>query len=191
MLFQNPEGFMKSKKIIFMVVALACFGVLLLGSVCLAESVISISDVTVELIKVRPPVGGSVIREYTITAVLRNTGDTKSTNITVMFKEPQSGITGNLSFQPESYSLQPNEEKLFVFTPWPTPLNGEILLNISFKPTSPKELITTYNSGYYHYTLQIGDGKSTTSTPGFEIFLAVIAIVSLLFVKKIKNNKEK
>ena len=174
-----------------MMLSLACFGVVLLGPVCLAESAISITNVTVELTKVRPPVGGSVIREYNITAILRNTGDTKSTNITVMFKEPQSGISGNLTFQPESYSLQPNEEKTFVFANWPTRLSGEILLNISFKPTSPKELITTHNSGYYHYTLQIGDGKSTTSTPGFELFIVVMAFVSILCANKVKNKKDK
>jgi hypothetical protein len=183
------EGFMKSKKVAFMIVSLACLGVVLLGPVCLAEAAISITDVTVELIKVRPPVGGSIIREYNITAVLRNTGDTKSTNITVIFKDPQSGITGNLTFQPESYSLRPDEEKTFVFANWPTPLSGDLLLNISFKPASPKELITTSNSGYYQYTLQIGEGNSATSTPGFEVFIVVLAIVSILLANNMKNKK--
>ena len=172
-----------------MIVSVACLGVMLLGPICLAEAAVSITDVTVELIEVRSPVGRPVIRLYNITAVLHNSGDTKSTNITVIFNELQSNVTWNLTFQPESYSLQPNEEKTFIFSNWPTPLSGEIPLNISFKPTSPKELLTTQNSGHYNYILQIGDGKSTTSTPGFELFIVIIAIVSILFANKIKNRK--
>ncbi|MBE3140391.1 MAG: hypothetical protein IMZ53_07400 [Thermoplasmata archaeon] len=89
--------------------------------------------------------------------------------------------------QPESYSLMPNETKTFVFGNWPTPLSGDIPINISFGPASHNILVTPENSGYYVYTLSINGDKKTTSTPGFEIACILVAIMVLVMGRRIKK----
>jgi PGF-CTERM protein len=171
---------------ILLFVSLSSF--LFLSPFCSANQAdVSFKDVTVQLIQTRPPIGTTTIREYRITAILYNTGDTKSVNITVKLKDPQPGLNATLIFQPEDYSFKPNEEKTFVFENWPTSLSGDIALNISFQPTSPNVLLTEYNSGSYIYTLHIRDDTKTTSTPGFEVLVVLIAILAFLFIKQIKN----
>gem|GEM_PF-1255698 len=147
----------------------------------------NVADVTVQLTQTRPPVGTTTIREYRITAILQNIGDTDSVNITMKLKDPQPGLNATLIFQPVSYSLAPNEEKTFLFENWPTSLTGSILLNISFKPTSPNVLETDSNSRFYYYTLQIGTEAPKTSTPGFEGLFVLIAIVAFLFINQIRK----
>jgi hypothetical protein len=162
---------------------------LFLSPLCTAaqQANVSIKDVTVQLTQTRPPVGTTTIREYKITAILHNTGDTESVNITVKLKDPQPGLNASLIFQPNSYSLKPNEEKTFVFENWPTSLSGDIPLNISFRPSSPNVLETQYNSDSYIYTLHIGNATKKTSTPGFEVLIVLIAILALLFTKQIRK----
>jgi hypothetical protein len=102
-------------------------------------------------------------------------------------KDPQPGLNATLTFQPQSYSLAPNEEKTFIFENWPTSLTGNVLLNITFKPTSPNVLETEYNHRSYIYTLQIGTETPKTSTPGFECLFVVIAIIAFLYIKQRRN----
>jgi PGF-CTERM protein len=182
---------MKSKRtlVLFMLFVSISF-VMLLGPVCNAQhAVVSIKDVTVQLLKIRPPVGGTTIREYKISAIIQNTGNIPSDNITVKFREPQPGISGNLTMQPGSYSLQPHEETTFVFENWPTTLTGDIPLNISFEPSSPNVLLTSDNSGFYLYTLHIENNTTPTtpSTPGFEVLIVLVALLALLGLKQKKK----
>lgn len=178
---------MKSKIILFLVVFLLGLGMInILSSVCRAGENVTVKNVSAQLLNTRPPVGGRIIREYQIGVVLCNTGDTNSTTITVKFLDPETGISGNLTMQPVSYSLQPNEEKLFVFDKWPTTLSGNVILNISYGPSSVSTIKTSHNSGFFVYTLSIGNGN-TTSTPGFEILFVLIAF--LPFFLKIKMKK--
>jgi hypothetical protein len=180
---------MKSKRTLFLILLIIGLSfIVLLGPVCNAQhATVSIENVNVQLIETRPPVGGTTIREYKISVILHNSGDIQSVNITVKFKEPQPGIGGNLTMQPESYSLIPNETKTFVFENWPTPLSGDIPINISFGPSSPTVIKTEDNSGYYVYTLSINGEKKTTSTPGFEIACILVAIVVLVMGGRIKK----
>jgi hypothetical protein len=180
---------MKSKRTLFLVMLFVSLSfIMLLGPVCTAQhATVSIKNVNVQLIETRPPVGGTTIREYKISVILLNSGDIQSVNITVKFKEPQPGIGGNLTMQPASYSLMPNETKTFVFENWPTPLSGDIPINISFGPSSPNVLVTQENSGYYVYTLSINGDKKTTSTPGFEIACILVAIMVLVMGRRIKK----
>lgn len=180
---------MKSKRVFVRIVLLLNLTLMLFfGTICEAQLAgISIENVTVQLIQTRPPVGNKIIREYRITAVLRNTGDSESPQITVEFKEPEPGLNNSLILQPKNYSMQPNEEKTFVFTNWPTTLSGDIPINISFKPTSSDVIVTPYNSGYYIYTLHIENSNPKTSTPGFEVLLVFMAILTLMLRKKIKK----
>ena len=180
---------MKSKRTLFLIMIFVSLSfIMLLSPVCTAQhATITIKNVNVQLIETRPPVGGTTIREYKIIAILYNSGDTQSVNISVKFKEPQSGIGGNLTMQPESYSLMPNETKTFVFENWPTPLSGDIPINISFGPSSPNVIKTEDNLGYYVYTLSINGDKKTTSTPGFEIACILVAIMVLVMGRRIKK----
>jgi PGF-CTERM protein len=171
---------------VLLVVTLSTF--LFLSPFCSAQHAnVSIKDVTVQLTQTRPPIGTTTIREYTITAILQNTGDSESVNITVKLKDPQPGLNATLIFQPKNSSLKPNEEKTFLFENWPTSLSSDIALNISFQPSSPDVLLTEFNSGFYIYTLHIGDGTKTTSTPGFEVLVVLIAILAFLFIKQIRK----
>jgi len=181
---------MKSKRTLFLVMLFVSLSfIMLLGPVCTAQhATVSIKNVNVQLIETRPPVGGTTIHEYKISVILLNSGDTQSVNITVKFKEPQPGMGGNLTMQPASYSLMPNETKTFVFENWPTPLSGDIPINISFGPSSPNVLKTKgENYDYYVYTLSINGDKKTTSTPGFEIACILVAIMVLVIGRKIKK----
>jgi hypothetical protein len=183
------EGNMKLKRTLFLLMLFVSFSfIMLLGPVCTAQhAAISIENVNIPLIETRPPVGETTIHEYKIIVILHNTGDTQSVNITVKFKEPQPGMGANLTMQPESYSLMPNETKTFVFENWPTPLSGDIPINISFGPSSPNIIKTEENSGSYIYTLSINGEKKTTSTPGFEIACVLVAILVLLIGRRIKK----
>ena len=180
---------MKSKRTLFLIMLFASLSlIMLLGPICTAQhATVTIRNVNVQLIETRPPVGGTTIREYKIIAILYNSGDIQSENISVKFKEPQSGVGGNLTMQPAGYSLMPNETKTFVFENWPTPLSGDIPINISFSPASSDILVTDENSGYYVYTLSINGNKKTTSTPGFEIAFVLVAIVILVMSRRIKK----
>ncbi len=151
---------------VLLVVNLSTF--LFLSPFCSAQHAnVSIKDVTVQLTQTRAPIGTTTIREYTITAILQNTGDSESVNITVKLKDPQPGLNATLIFQPENSSLRPNDENTFVFENWPTSLSGDIALNISFQPSSPDVLLTKFNSGFYIYTLHIGDGYYDDLDPWF------------------------
>ncbi len=180
---------MKCKTILTYLLLLVNLTVFLFFSpLCTAQDAnIIFKDVAVQLTQTRPPVGTTTIREYRITAVLHNTGDRDSVNITIKLRDPQPGLNATLIFQPESYSLGPNEEKTFVFENWPTSLSGDVLLNISFKPTSPNVLETESNSGFYLYTLHIGTDTPKTSTPGFEVLAVLIAILAFLFTKQMRK----
>jgi hypothetical protein len=144
-------------------------------------------DVTVQLTQTRPPVGSITIREYRITAVVQNTGDASSVNITMTLADPDPGLNATLTFQPASYSLAPHEEKTFVFENWPTSLSGRVQLNISFTPTSPNVLETIDNSRSYFYSLLIGSEAPKTSTPGFEGLFVLIAIIAFVVLKQIRK----
>jgi len=83
--------------------------------------------------------------------------------------------------------LNPDENKTFILQNWPTPLSGDIPINISFGPSSPDILPTDENHGYYVYTLSINGEKKTTSTPGFEIAFILVAIMVLVMGRRIKK----
>jgi len=180
---------MKLKTIVIYFLFFVNLGLFLfLNPLCTAQQAnVSIKDVAVQLTQTRPPVGTTTIREYRITAIVHNTGDTNSVNITVKLKDPQPGLNASLIFQPEDYSLKPDEEKTFVFENWPTSLSGDIPLNISFQPSSPNVLVTQYNSDSYVYPLHIGNDTAKPSTPGFEVMIVLIAILALLFIKQIRK----
>jgi hypothetical protein len=146
---------------------------------------LEIQSVTAQLLKTRPPVGTTVVHEYQIIAVLYNNDTVTSENITVKFLDPEFNTTMKLT--PLNWTLGPKGIKAFTFADWPTPLSGQIILNVSFAPSSLKVVATPKNSGYYHYTLNIPSTQKKTSTPGFEIVL-VLGAIALLFLLRRKKQ---
>lgn len=179
---------MNSKRMLLLILGLACLSVTtLLGPICGAQqAAVSITNVNVQLIDTRTA-GNREIHVYNISAVLHNSGDAKSDEISVIFYDPEfnSTTTPPMKLLPLNATLMPGETKTFALSNWPTPLTGDVLINISFGPTSPTILPNSHNSGYYVYTLTIGQ-KKTTSTPGFETPFIFVAIALLLLGRKIK-----
>ncbi|DAC73299.1 MAG TPA: hypothetical protein DSN98_01180 [Thermoplasmata archaeon] len=182
---------MKSKRTLFLLMFVIglCFA-MVLGPLCSAQhAVVSIKNVSVQLVETRPPVGNKVIRVYNIIAVLQNSGDVKSDEISVFFYDPEYNKTTTppIKLTPFNVSLNPDENKTFILNNWPTPLTGDVLINVSFKPSLSDVLKTQDNSGSYVYHLQIGATRKTTSTPGFEVAVVLFAILALLVKKQIKK----
>lgn len=180
---------MNSKRILLLILGIICLSFLaILGPICCAQqAAVSITNVNVQLIRTRTA-GNREIHVYNITAVLRNSGDVKSDEISVKFYDPEynSTTTPPMKLSPPNASLMPGETKTFALSNWPTTLTGDVLINISFGPTSPTILPNSHNSGYYVYTLTIGQ-KKTTSTPGFEIPFIFVALALFLLSRKIKK----
>jgi hypothetical protein len=179
------------KRTLFLVMLFVSFSfIMLLGSVCTAQhATVSIKNISVQLVETREPIGNRVIHVYNIIAVLHNSGDGKSDEITVYFYDPEFNKTTTppLKLTPLNASLNPDENKTFILQNWPTPLSGDIPINISFGPSSPNILVIPENSGYYVYTLSINGDKKTTSTPGFEIACIFVAIMVLVMGRRIKK----
>ena len=182
---------MTSKRTLFLIMLLASLSfIMLLGPVCTAQhAAVSIKNVSVQLVETREPIGNRVIHVYNIIAVLHNSGDGKSDEITVYFYDPEFNKTTTppLKLTPLNASLNPDENKTFILQNWPTPLSGDIPINISYGPSSPTDIKTEDNSGYYVYTLSINGDKKTTSTPGFEITCILVAIIVLVIGRRIKK----
>ena len=182
---------MKPKRTLFLIMLCVSLSfIMVLGPVCTAQhATVLIKNVSVQLVETREPIGNRVIRVYNIIAVLHNSGDDKSDEITVNFYDPEFNktTTSPLKLTPFNASLNPDENKTFILQNWPTPLSGDIPINISFGPSSPNILVTPENSGYYIYTLSINGEKKTTSTPGFEIAFILVAIMVLVMGRRIKK----
>jgi len=179
---------MELKRLLVAIMGIIFVGVLIiLEPICTAQhAIVTIKNVNVELIETHKLTQNKTIHIYNITAVLHNSGDLKSDEISVYLYDPEyTNMTmPSIRLTPFNISLNPGETKTFSLQKWPTTLSGDIPINISFKPSSPNILVTEYNSGYYIYTLRIGNGNTPTSTPGFEILIVFLAILVLLFKKK-------
>ena len=185
------EEYMTPKRTLFLVMLCVSLSfIMVLGSVCTAQhATVSIKNISVQLVETREPIGTRVIHVYNIIAVLHNSGDVKSDEITVYFYDPEFNKTTTppMKLSPLNTSLNPDENKTFILANWPTPLSGDIPINISFGPSSPNVIKTEDNSGYYVYTLSVNGEKKTTSTPGFEIAFILVAIMVLVMGRRIKK----
>lgn len=163
----------------------------LLSPICTASSArLSIKTVNVQLVDTREPVGNRTIHVYNILATLYNSGDMISDRIDVYFYDPEfNKTTPPIKLNPFNVTLDPNENITFMLEDWPTPLSGDVPINISFSPSSPNIIETPNNHGYYVYMLRIGDTGNTTSTPGFEIMVVLLAMLVLLLLKNKKNKR--
>ena len=149
------------------------------------EAGVSITSVNAVLLQSRM-LGTREIHSYRLLVVLRNSGSSPSDQISVQFNDPEynASTTPPLVLSPENYSLSPGETKVFNFSEWPTSLTGDVPLNISFAPTTQNVHVSPTNTGYYIYTLHIGGGKTTSSTPGFEVLVILCAVCVLMMWRK-------
>lgn len=181
---------MELKRLIFVIMGMIFVSVLLLlEPICTAQhAIVTIQNVDVQLVETRKIMENRTITIYNISAVLHNSGDLKSDEISVFFYDPGyiNTTLPSIRLTPFNLSLDPGETKIFSLLKWPTTLSGDVPINISFKPSSANIVETEYNHGYYIYSLHIGNDDTTTSTPGFEILIVFLAIL-VLFVWK-KNN---
>ena len=181
---------MKLRRSIIPILSIIFLSVIqILVPICTAqEAIITIKNVNVQLIETRGPIGNRTIYIYNISAVLQNSGDVISDEITVYLHDPEYNTTiPSIKLTPSNISLNPGEMKVFSLNRWPTTLSGDIPINISFRPSAPDVLETDNNHGYYVYTLHIGDGDTTSSTPGFEVLIVLLALCVLLLKKHMKK----
>jgi hypothetical protein len=182
---------MEIRKYLSIIIGIFCLSFLIvLGPICTASNAeLSITNVSVQLVETREPVGNRVIHVYDITAVLHNSGDMISDDVTVYFYDPEfNETTPPLKLDPFNVSLDPNESITFTLEDWPTPLTGDVPIKISFRPDSPDIVSTEFNSGSYTYTLQIEGNGTSTSTPGFEVALCIGAILVFLIWRTRKTK---
>jgi hypothetical protein len=180
---------MKSKKLLWLIIGILCAYLFVNFepvSCAQQESSLFIKTVSAQLVETREPVGNRTIHVYNIMAVIHNSGTVKSDQITVYFYDPEynKSTTPPLKLAPSNLSLNPNEDETFVLQNWPTTLTGEIPINISFRPSDPNVVLNQYNSGSYVYMLSIGNTKKSTSTPGFEIAIVLVALLLFLLRKQ-------
>jgi len=138
---------------------------------------ISIVDTKADQIN-NQTVGNFTIRTFKITIVLYNSGDDISEEITVKLKEPE--LDNYIIFSPLNETLQPGQYKSYIIEEWPTAIAGEILLNISFEPSSPDSQPNDYNTGYQILKIPAFTSDSE-STPGFSIILMLASLSFYLF----------
>jgi hypothetical protein len=178
---------MVMKRVFGLFVGIFCmFFLTAFAPICNASgAALSIESVNLQLIETRE-VGNRIIRVYDVIAVLHNTGDVQSDAITVYFSDPEyNTTTPSLQLTPYNISIDPNENITFTFQDWPTPLTGDIPINISFRPSATDVLaIKDINYGYYIQTLHIENNEDTTKgTPGFEVVMVLGAILVLLLIR--------
>lgn len=180
---------MNAKRSLYLIAGMLCvFLIPIASSVANTQPGVQIQSVSMQLKETRPPVGAKEIHVYDITVVLYNNDAVVSDNITVVFHDPEFNTSlSPMRLSPPNATISPKGQKMFSLTDWPTTLSGKILINISFNPSSPSTVVTTKNTGYYHYTLTIPTAKKTTSTPGFEILIFLGALAVLLLLRKMKK----
>jgi hypothetical protein len=178
---------MKSNVLLALFVSLSCLGAFstVFIDVCSAEEdyIISMDEPTYEFIQSKE-LGGRTYAYFSITVVLHNSGTEPSPEMTVEIEDEYQ--------LPERLNdtLGPGESKTFVFDEIELPPvedKNEYKAYISYYPTD--ELIrNSYNQHEEVLTLEIpeqeGDGGFT---PGFEIVLLVLAIISYVFIMRFKK----
>jgi hypothetical protein len=175
---------MKFRIIYFLVIGALLLGIyLMVTTISTAEQAdISIIDFQYELIS-QKTIGTTEIRTFKLSVTLHNSGDNISDNITVKFRDVE--LQTNITFSPESTTLESGESKTFIHEEWPTAYQGDVPINISYVPSLPHVPQESYNSGYQVFTIP-GDAGGTQATPSFEAALVLLSI-ALLLSRKIRN----
>ena len=90
-------------------------------------------------------------------------------------------------FETQPTYIEPGETKTISFN-WSTINIRNQILKVNFYPSDLDTLWNKYNSGYKTFTIKVDDNNiPATSTPGFEILLAIIAIICFTYLMKKKG----
>jgi hypothetical protein len=120
---------------------------------------------------------------YTITIRLKNNGAEKSDDITLKIWEKEEGE--NISIL-RNASIKPGETIAFRFVDWIVQGIGEHTVMYEYYPTDITK-INSYNSGKGFFNINDGSIKQDNNTPGFELFIFLVAFISLFLIEKKKR----
>jgi hypothetical protein len=182
---------MKQKKLITLILGMICFSLpMLLATICSAQEVsISIVDFTSELVG-QTQAGNRQARTYKFILVLRNDGTAVSDDMIARFSDPELNTTLSFFTSPTgnitNFTIKPGESKALYSNTWPTMIQEGFSINVTYEPSNLQTTHSSANSGYKVYDFE-GVSKPKTSTPGFEIVIVLLAIVVLLFLRKIRK----
>lgn len=110
-------------------------------------------------------------KTYQIDIILGNSGNIDSEEIEVNLSDQEGFILSQRTF------IKAGETKTITFN-WSTMNIRNQELEINFYPSDTGTLHNKFNSGHKIITIKVTDkGMSGTSTPGFEIFMLLSAII--------------
>lgn len=120
-------------------------------------------------------------KSFKIDVILSNTGNIKSDEIEVNITDEEGFALSQRTY------FEPGETKTISFN-WSTINIRNQILKVSFYPSNLDTLWNKYNSGYKSFIIKVDDNNiPATSTPGFEIFLTIIAIICFTYLMKKKD----
>jgi hypothetical protein len=138
---------------------------------------LSITDVKHQLLSTKT-IGARQAHYFAFFITFSNTGDVETDNITVYFNDPEL----NARLEIGSFTLTPNQNITLVYDEWPTTLLGETTINITYSPTEQGVEHTSYNTGTKAYTFTIGALPDNNQTPGFEIIIFLLSLITFILV---------
>jgi hypothetical protein len=118
-------------------------------------------------------------KEYQIDIIMFNSGNIRSDEIEINLTDKEG-----FSLSQRTY-FQPEETKTISFN-WSTMIMKNQDLRVNFYPSNLKTKWTEYNSGYRIFKIKVVNDSDipATSTPGFEIFLLISALIGFAFLLK-------
>lgn len=121
--------------------------------------------------------------KYDIIITLKNNGDEDSDDITIKVREENEGE--NLSVF-RNGTVKAGETMQFSFEDWIVSGTGEHTVIYEYFPTNENIETNNYNSGTGSF--KINDGSvENEDTPGFELVLVLLAIISIYLIKRRKK----
>lgn len=116
---------------------------------------------------------------YNIFITLENNGDKESEEIQINMTDQEGFTLSNIT------TFEPGETKTIVFS-WTTTKSINQKINVNFFPTDLDADWNKYNSGSTSFVLKIDNenGVPAASTPGFEILLFFLSIMTLYIFRK-------
>jgi len=172
------------KKLLFTLVIIGLLSILFINlqsNICIAGNgnySISIEENKANYVK-EVTKGGSTTVSYDVIIRLYNSGPDASDKMTIILSEQGWGI--NLTSD-EEIIIGPGEYKTYVFEDYPVS-PGVQSLQIQYYPTEI-DYRNSANTGEASVSLSGPKKDEESSTPGFEIFLLIIAAFIIIYFKK-------
>jgi hypothetical protein len=120
-------------------------------------------------------------KSFQIDVIIGNSGNSKSDEIEINLTDQEGFILSQRTF------FKAGESKTITFN-WSTMNIRNQELYIRFYPSKVDTIRNKFNSGQKTFTIKVVDkGMSGTSTPGFEIFLLLSAIICFTYILRKRN----